>query len=65
MQLGKFGQKMAVAKYPASHGNASHTETFIGVFCFEIFFKSETYDESMFAWFLGGQVLNASIPDVM
>ena len=26
MQHGKFGQKMAVAKYPASHGNASHIE---------------------------------------
>ena len=35
MQLGKFGQKMAVAKYPASHGNASHIETLNGVFCFK------------------------------
>ena len=57
---------MAVAKYPASHGNASHIETFNGVFCFNtsksnwpcnFFFKSETCDESVFAWFLGGQVL--------
>ena len=24
----------------------------------QFFFKSETYDESLFAWFLGGQVLN-------
>ena len=23
----------------------------------QIFLKSETYDESVFAWFLGGQVL--------
>ena len=35
VQHGKFGQKMAVAKYPASHGNASHIETFNGVFWFK------------------------------
>ena len=35
MQLDKFGQKMAGAKYPASHGNVSHIQTFIGVFCFK------------------------------
>ena len=26
----------------------------------QFFLKSETYDESVFAWFLGGQVLNVS-----
>ena len=35
VQHGNFGQKMAVAKYPASHGNASHIETFNGVFWFK------------------------------
>ena len=35
VQHGKFGQKMAVAKYPAFHGNVSHIETFNGVFWFK------------------------------
>ena len=35
VQHGKFGQKMAVAKHPASRGNTSHIETFNGVFWFK------------------------------
>ena len=31
----------------------------------QFFFKSETYDESVFAWFLGGLVLKVSLSHML